>query len=135
MRILKNIIKLVAASITVLSLQSCATIAGDNTRTVCVNSQPQGAGIYVDGQRRGTTPANIVLPSYIYGGKFLALKKEGYHEQATVINTKFQPCGLWNLLFWPGFLIDAATGDTVKIDPSQLNVVMDLQPIEQAPSK
>jgi hypothetical protein len=35
---------------------------------------------------------------------------------------------LWNLLFWPGFLVDAATGDTVKIAPQNLNVDVQLEP-------
>ena len=128
-KIAKNIIQISAALVVLLSLNSCATIVGDNTRIVSVNSHPQGAGVYLDGQRQGTTPAVVTLPSYIYGGKTVTLKKEGYHEQAMIINTKFQPCGLWNLLFWPGFLIDAATGNTVKIDPSQFNLTTELQTI------
>lgn len=109
-----------------LFLPGCATIFGDNMRTVCVHSQPEGAGIYVDGQRQGTTPATITLPNYIYGGKSLVVKKEGYHEQAMLVNTQFQPCGLWNILFWPGFLIDAATGNTVKIVPYNLSLTAEL---------
>src|SRR5437016_3975788 len=101
---IKNISsKLTSLLITVMvltSLSSCASIAGDNMRTVCINSHPQGAGVYVDGQRRGTTPVNITLPTYIYGGKTLTFKKEGYYDQAMVLNTKFQPCGLLNIFFW-----------------------------------
>ena len=133
--ILKKIVQPAAVSMVLLSLTSCATIAGDNTRTVCVNSYPQGAGIFIEGQRHGTTPANVTLPNYIYGGKTMTLKKEGYYDQAMTINTKFQPCGLWNLLFWPGFVIDGATGNTVKINPAQLNLTTELQTVESANSK
>lgn len=118
-----------------LLLNGCATMFGDNMRTVSVQSHPQGAGVYVDGQRHGTTPATITLPSYVYGGKAVVLKKEGYHEQVMVVNTKFQPCGLWNLLFWPGFLIDGACGNTVKIDPAHLNLCSELEPVSPAQSK
>ncbi len=136
---IKNMFKKIILSVVVLvgllSLNSCATIVGDNTRNVCVNSHPQGAGIYIEGQRYGTTPTTVRLPNYIYGGKSMTLKKDGYYDQAVMINTKFQPCGLWNLLFFPGFLIDGATGNFVKIDPSQLNLTSALQPVDPTNSK
>lgn len=119
----------VFASIVLLSLNSCATIFGDNRRTVCINSQPKDVGIYIEGERCGTTPASITFPSHIYGGKTVILKKEGFYEQAVQINTRFQRCGLWNLLFLPGFLIDLATGDSVKIERTQLNLMSNLEPI------
>ena len=73
---------------------------------------------------------NNALPNYIFGGKSVVLKKEGYYDQSLMINSKFQPCGLWNLLCWPGFLIDAAAGNTVKIDPMNLNLVGELEPVK-----
>lgn len=126
----KRIAQLVVISITFLSLNSCATIAGNNTRTVCVDSQPRGASVYVEGQRFGTTPTVITLPNYIYGGKTVVVKKEGYQDQAMLVNTKFQPCGLWNILFWPGFVIDGATGNTVKIDPFHFNLRAELEAVK-----
>jgi hypothetical protein len=126
----KKISAFIVIFVTTLSLSGCATVAGDHMRTVCVHTQPQGAGVYIDGQRQGTTPATITLPNYIYGGKSVLLKKEGYHDQTLIINTKFQPCGLWNILFWPGFLLDGATGDFVKIDPSNLNLFTELEAVK-----
>jgi hypothetical protein len=125
--IMKNIVRFSVMPLALLSLTGCATILGENSRTVCVNSNPQGAGIYMEGERRGTTPANITMPNYIYGGKSITLKKDGYHEQKVQLCTKFQPCGLLNILFWPGFIIDAALGNSVKFDPAQLNVISELQ--------
>lgn len=125
----KNAAHVAFVSIMLVSVNSCATIAGDNTRSVSVSSTPPGASIYVDGQRYGTTPAVVTLPSYVYGGKTVTLKKEGYNDEVVNLNTKFQPCGLWNLLFLPGFLIDGATGSTVKIDPVSLHVNTGLQSI------
>ena len=132
---IKNVIQVAGVSLGLLLLNGCATMVGDNARTVCVDSSPRGAGIYVDGQRQGTTPATVTLPTYIYGGKTVTLKKEGYHDQTMVVNSKFQPCGLWNLLFFPGFLIDGATGNIVKIDPAQSNLVSNLQVVSPENSK
>jgi hypothetical protein len=119
----------------VLPLHGCATMLGDNMRTVIVDSHPQGAGVYVDGQRQGTTPTTITLPNYIYGGKSILVKKEGYHEQAKMVNAKFQPCGLWNILFLPGFLIDGVTGNIVKIDPASLHLLSELEAVKTEESK
>lgn len=113
-----------AASVT---LSGCASMFGDNTRSVSVNSTPQGASIFVDNVEYGKTPATITLPNYIYSGRVVTLKKEGFVTQSTSVNTKFQPVGIWNILNGFGFLIDAATGDIVKIDPTNLNLNLTLQ--------
>lgn len=109
---------LLATSALLATLTGCASIAGDNSRTVSVNSKPAGAAIYVDNQQYGVTPATITLPSYIYGGKSITLKKKGYQDQTVVVNSKFQPVALLDIFFWPTFFVDVATGDIVKMDPA-----------------
>ena len=110
-----------------LTITGCASIAGDNTRMVKVDSYPSGAAIYVDNQQYGVTPAVITLPNYIYGGKSVTLRKTGYQDQTTMVNSKFQPIALLDVLCWPTFIIDAVTGDIVKIDPANLNLNYRLQ--------
>src|SRR5438128_1331278 len=105
-----------------LSITGCASIAGDNTRAVKVDSYPAGAGIYVDNQQYGVTPAVITLPTYIYGGKSVTVRKRGYYDQTMLVNTKFQPIALLDILLWPTFFVDALTGSLVKIDPANLNL-------------
>lgn len=123
-------IQLVVFSTVCLTFTGCASIAGNNTRAVKVESEPLGAAIYVDNQRYGTTPAVITMPTYIYGGKSVTLKKEGYHEQSMRVNSEFQPIALLDIFLWPTFIIDAATGNLVKIDPANLNLHAHLMPIE-----
>jgi hypothetical protein len=113
-----NILKLSLLAMGITVMTGCASIAGDNTRRVSVNSKPEGAAIYVDNQQYGTTPAVITLPSYVYGGKSVTLKKRGYQDTSMIVNTKFQPIALLDVLLWPTLLVDAATGDLVKIDPA-----------------
>src|SRR3990167_7077841 len=105
-----------------IGLTGCASIAGDNTRQVRVTSNKPGAKIYVDNQQYGTTPATITLPNYIYGGKAVTVKKAGFGEQTKVVNTAFQPVSILNVFFWPGWIIDAGTGNLVKIDPASRNL-------------
>ena len=122
-----KITKLALLCASFLIVSGCASIAGDNTRSVKVESYPSGAAIYVDNQQYGMTPAVIKLPTYIYGGKSVTLKKPGYQSQTMMVNSKFQPIALLDILAWPTFLIDAATGDLVKIDPANLNLTYRLQ--------
>lgn len=122
-----KLIKSMTTFILISLLFGCASIAGDNTRAVKVDSTPAGAAIYVDNQQYGVTPAVITLPNYIYGGKSVTLRKAGYHDQTMMVNSKFQPIALLDILLWPTFLIDAATGDIVKIDPANLNLNTKLQ--------
>jgi hypothetical protein len=62
------------------------------------------------------------LPNYIYGGKSVTVRKPGYQDQTVMVNSKFQPVALLDVLFWPGFIVDGATGSLVKIDPATSNI-------------
>lgn len=117
---LRNVIVLIIA---VFSLIGCASMFGDNSRMVSVNSQPSGAIIKIDGKTYGQTPAMVTLPTYIYGGKQIELHKDGYTDVTVSVNAEFQLVGLWNILNMPlGFIIDGADGDFVKISPDSRNI-------------
>lgn len=106
-----------------IGLAGCSTMFGDNARQVRVNSEPEGAQVYFNGNSYGTTPTIITLPNYIYGPNTLTVKKDGFYDQSTNINTNFQMVGLWNILNFPiGFAIDAADGNILKLDPNQQNM-------------
>jgi hypothetical protein len=115
-------------TLSIFLLTGCASMFGDNTRQISIKSNPEGAAIFMDGVNYGQTPSIITLPERIYGGKIIELRKPGYQTQSILINSKFQPVGLWNLIspFFLGFAIDGLTGNTVKIDPAQLNTTRDL---------
>ena len=117
-----KLLKLSLIGISIAMVTGCASIAGDNSRRVNVSSYPAGAAIYVDNQRYGTTPSIITLPNYIYGGKSVTLRKSGFEDHTMMVNSKFQPIALLDIFMWPTFLIDAATGNLVKIDPADTNL-------------
>ena len=110
-------------------LSGCASMFGDNNRSITVNSTPEGAYIYVDNTQYGTTPMVVTLPSFIYGGKTVTFKKPGYVTQSMQVNTAYQLVGLWNILNFPlGMVVDFATGDSVRINPPNLQLNANLQP-------
>jgi hypothetical protein len=121
-----KIAKLALSCSLIMTLVGCASIAGNNSRAVNVTA-PTGAGIYVDNQQYGIAPATITLPNYIYGGKSVTVKKAGYHDSTLMVNTQFQPVALLDIFLWPTFIIDAATGNLVKIDPATSNLNFRMQ--------
>lgn len=108
-----------------LLLTGCATMFGDNNKVIHVDSHPHDAQIYANNNPVGTTPASIAVPS-TWSPTLLTFKKKGYVTQTAQVNTSFQPIGLLNLLFWPGFVIDAISGNMMKISPESraINVAM-----------
>lgn len=124
---MKKIITMAVSCAIVATLTGCASIAGNNSRAVSVNTTPAGAGIFVDNQEYGVSPTTITLPTYIYGGKTVTVKKAGYRDQTLPVNTAFQPIAILDILLWPTIIIDAATGNLVKIDPASTNLNFKMQ--------
>lgn len=57
--------------------------------------------------------------------KIIIAKKDGFKNTPVVINSEFNTKSLWNILFWPGFLIDLGTGKINKYEPTVYNVEME----------
>ena len=61
-------------------------ISGAELGTLSISSQPEGASIFIDGNRAGTTPSdNIQLTS---GTHQVKIKKEGYEEYSETVTIK-----------------------------------------------
>lgn len=54
--------------------------------------------------------------------KQLLAKKEGYKTLPLVLESAFNTTTLWNILFWPGFLVDLGTGQMNKWDNTYINI-------------
>jgi hypothetical protein len=111
---------------TCLLLNGCATMFGTANRTVNVSSDPSGAQVSLNGQPIGVTPTQVQLASV--QGNYIQIQKPGYQAVNTPIATSFQGVGWLNILFWPGFIVDAATGDMMKI--TNPTITVSLAPID-----
>ena len=100
-----------------LSGSGCCTIFGGGSQLITVNSKPAGAKVEL-GSLQGTTPYQVKLPK----GKdyIIRLTYEG-KMQSTPLEKKVDGIFWINILFWPGLLIDAATGNMHKYDPTVYN--------------
>ncbi len=117
---MKKIILLLTI-VSTLILASCATLFGPQSHSIIAMSNPDGAEIYVDGERKGVTPLKLELdPSKTY---LIEYRKKGYKTIAKTVKGKV---GIkWVVLdILGGFvpvIIDAATGDWYEFEKDKIN--------------
>ena len=93
----------------------CATIFVGKNQTVSFNSKPEAASVKV-GPFSGTTPYTTKIPKN--KGYLIEYSKEGYQRETMELEKRFDPVYLVNILFWPGLIVDLATGAMFKYDPA-----------------
>ncbi|NMA73330.1 MAG: hypothetical protein GX963_04060 [Bacteroidales bacterium] len=112
--------------ITALLLSSCATIFTKSRQSITFTGEP-GTKIYDPttniklAEIEEDETATISLKKGL-NDKQLVIKKEGETSKAVVIESTFNAQTLWNILFWPGFLVDLGTGKMNKYDNTIINL-------------
>ena len=118
---------LLVCCVLTLSFIGCATLFKAKSRTVSLDSDPQGAEIYINGNRMGRTP----MPMNLSNLKTVTVtfKKEGYEDKTYIINTKVGTG--WVILDCLGgfipVIIDAVTENWYNLDTSEVKVLLDVQ--------
>ncbi|WP_438437384.1 hypothetical protein [Kluyvera sichuanensis] len=122
----------------VFGLTGCATIVGDNTQTVQVNSNPEGAKFDIKDEKgmvitSGTTPQSVVLDksdgSY-FGGKDyqITFSKEGYTPSTLPIKHSANGWYIGGNLLFGGLigylLVDPFNGGMYSLKPKEPNVTL-----------
>lgn len=122
-----RIVTICVITIAVFSLVGCATLFKQKSRTVAFNSDPQGADIYINGNRMGKTPMPMNLSNL--KAVTVTFKKEGYDDKTYIINTKVG--GGWVVLDCLGgfipVIIDAVTENWYNLDTDDVKVLLDVQ--------
>lgn len=121
--------KLILFLITGVSLSSCATIFTSSKQSITF-SGIEGTRIYdatnnVKLTEIGSDQTATVAIKKKMGDKQLLAKKEGYKTQALLLESTFNTTSLWNILFWPGFLVDLGTGQMNKWDNTLINIELE----------
>ena len=106
------------------SLTSCATLFGKKSHALAVSSHPDGAEVYVNGFKMGTTPVELNLKadkSYT-----IEFRKKGFESVTRIVNTKVGAG--WIILDVLGgvipVVIDAATGNWNSLDQDAVNAAL-----------
>lgn len=118
---------LVFAVAAILFTGGCATLFKGNSSKLDVNSDPQGAQVYVNGNLMGETPVNIKLESKrTYSIEF---KKEGFRTKT--VNIQNHVGAGWIILdVITGLIpviVDAATGSWYDLDQDHVNAILEKQ--------
>ena len=112
------------------SIMGCATLFKQKERTVAFDSDPQGATVYIDGNRMGTTPMPLRLSNKKPVN--VTFKREGYADKTYIINNHVG--GGWVVLDCLGgfipVIIDAVTEDWYNLETSSVKVLLDKTGIE-----
>lgn len=105
----------VLLSMAVVFNSGCCSIFTSGPQTVSVESVPQGAKVKI-GQYKGVTPYQVSIPR----GKDYVIEAtyEGKSQTAT-LHKSIEPVYWLNIIIWPGLIIDLATGQMFKYEPTQ----------------
>ena len=108
-------------------LSSCCTLFTPSKQTITFNGE-NGIKIYDDGVKIAEIKDNNSTSVFIkkeLSSKYLIAKKEGYRPTPLKLDTKFNSVAVINILFWPGFVVDAATGQMCKWDTTNIDIEME----------
>lgn len=105
---------------TLMLLTSCASMFGNDSDQLTIHSNDPNAKIMVDGNVVGTGSTTYTLPR----GKTAVIKasKEGCQDRSVTTGRSIVGATWFNILFWPGFIVDAVTGDMHKANPTNYSV-------------
>lgn len=93
---------------TLTLLCGCATLFGKKEDVLTIHSKYDDARLLVDGNEIGIGRATYSLER----GKtvIITAHKKGCNDMSMPTSEKLNDTTFVNLLFWPGYLVDAATG-------------------------
>ena len=124
----KRLIKSSIVAITILLLNSCATMFFGTSQKVSINSTPSGADVYINGLATNKqTPCEVsvkrkVKPAENNGKNQYnyVLKKEGYEDYLVTDNAKFNYVSLLDI-YWLGlpYILDGPDGAIWKYQKIQ----------------
>jgi len=121
--------KLLLLSIIGLLFSSCATLFTSSKQSIAI-SGIEGTKIYdattnVKLGEIGSDKITTISVKKKMGDKQFLAKKEGYNTLPFILESTFNTTSLWNILFWPGFLVDLGTGQMNKWDNTHINLDME----------
>lgn len=113
----------------VLATTGCASIVKGSTQTISISSNVDGAEVFLDGQRIGTTPFTGIVPKK---KDFVMVQKAGYKTANIALSKSLEPIFWGNIITGGtlGSITDFASGAAYQYAPASYQV--DLKPEGQA---
>ncbi len=93
----------------VLMLSACGTVLSGSNQNIRFDSNLKGVRIFVDGMEICKTPCVYPLERKS-GSVVVVAKKKGYEDKQIILRSGLNGASVLNLVFWPCWLTDVATG-------------------------
>ncbi len=116
--------KIILASLCAIGISGCATIFSPSSDQISFNTTPADAKIYINGGNVGKTPLMTPVQREL-SSPMVVIKKDGYETQNVPLQTKFNNTSWLNIFFWPGFIVDAATGSLMRYSVLTYDITLD----------
>ena len=111
----------VIALLIVFGLSSCATIFTGTKDKITFNTNPSGAGVFIDGIRICTTPCSTDVKRSLNDTE-VEFKLDGYETQVVTLDREFNVISILNFTGLVGWAVDAVTGSIFKYDRKSYDV-------------
>lgn len=98
-----------------ITLVGCAGIINGTSQSVTINSTPEDAEVYIDGELRGTTPLTVKLKKNRYDT--IMVKKKGYKTLTKPLSKAYDGTAILNI-FWDSSTTDFITGAAYEYEPN-----------------
>ena len=108
----------VAAVLLTTLVPGCSSVISGTKQAIEISSTPSGAKVQM-GPYDGTTPFVVTIPK---GKDYVIEVTKDSQRRAVALQRRFDPIGFINILFWPGFIIDAVSGAMMEYDPANYHV-------------
>jgi hypothetical protein len=99
----------------VIFTSGCCSIFTSDPQTISVDSKPAGANVKI-GPYSGQTPYNVPIPR---GKNYIITAEYQGKKEMLSLEKQIEPVYFVNILFWPGLIIDLATGSMFRYEPAE----------------
>lgn len=113
----------VALLVGIVLCSGCATMFSSGPETVTIKSDPPGAR-YQYGPYSGKTPDTIQASRKALA-QTATFTMEGYEQKTVSVLTGIQGVTWWDILFWPGFIVDFVTGNAYKLETPEISAKLE----------
>ena len=105
-------------------VSGCASIFTSMSDPISFDSRPEGAKVQVNGMHVGRTPVTVPIKRSLSTPQ-VKVSLDGYESQYLMLQNTFNGVAFLDIFFWPGFIIDAATGAIMKYSVCNYEVELD----------
>lgn len=114
-----------------LTLTSCATLFSDSSDEVKITSEPEGAAVYIEGNKVGVTPLKIQVRRETFVNKTAMLKMQGYETHQFRLAKTLNNTSLFNTTSLLSWGTDALSGKLIIYSPKSYYIELEKKDVSE----